>query len=132
MDIKRLVNDEGVTDHTAILPTKKKSQVDFDKYTDNEQKILEMLYQRLEEATSQPYRYEKTCVTLSYGGEIFTVTGMRNLELGWKKNRPDEIKEQLIPKFQKGEKVAIDKIFVEKHQIMDSKDSNKKASHATV
>lgn len=116
MDTKRLVNDEGVTDHTALLPTKKKSLVDFDKYTDKEKKILELLYQNLEEATSKPYKYEKTCITLSYGGELFTVTGVRNLELGWKKNRPDETKEQLLPVFQKGEKVAIDNIFIEKRQ----------------
>ena len=75
-----------------------------------------MLYQRLEEATSKPYRYEKTCVTLSYGGELFTVTGVRNLELGWKQNRPDETKEQLLPKFQKGDKVAIEDVFIEERQ----------------
>lgn len=116
MDIKRLVNNEGVTDHTALLPTKKKSLVDFDKYTENEKKVLELLYQNLEEATSQPYRYEKTRVTLSYSGELFTVEGLRNLELGWKKNRPDETKEQLLPKFQKGDKVAIDNVFIEERQ----------------
>lgn len=116
MDIKRLINDEGVTDHTALLPTKKRSLVDFDKYTDNEKKILELLYQNLEEAASKPYKYEKTRVTLSYGGELFTAVGVRNLELGWKKNRPDETREQLLPKFTKGEKVSVDRIFVEKGQ----------------
>ncbi len=116
MDTKRLVNDERVTDHTALLPTKKKSLVNFDKYTDNEKKILEMLYQNLEEATSNPYRYEKTCVTLSYCGELFTVTGVRNLELGWKRNRPNETKEQLLPEFHKGEKIAIDSVYIEKRK----------------
>ncbi len=116
MDIKRLVNDERVTDHTALLPTKKKSLVNFDKYSDSEKKILEMLYQNLEEATSKPYRYEKTCVTLSYGGELFTVTGVRNVELGWKKNRPGETKEQLLPEIHKGERIAITNAYIEKHQ----------------
>lgn len=116
MDIKRLINDKAVSDHTALLPTKKKSQVNFNKYTDNEKKILELLYQNLEEATSMPYKYEKTIVTLSYAGELFTVTGVRNLELGWKINRPDETKELLLPKFQKGEKVAIDRVNIEKQQ----------------
>lgn len=116
MDTKRLVNDERVTDHTALLPTKKKSLVNFDKYTENEKKILEMLYQNLEEATSEPYRYEKTRVTLSYGGELFTVTGVRNLELGWKKNRPDDTRELSLPEFHKGDKIAIESVFIEKHQ----------------
>lgn len=116
MDIKRLVKDEGVTDHTALLPTKKKSKVNFDKYNDKEKKILELLYQNLEEATSKPYKYEKTCVTLSYGGELYTATGVRNLELGWKKNRPDETKENLLPELKKGDRVAIQGIFIEKRQ----------------
>lgn len=104
MDTKRLINDEGVTDHTAILPTKKKSLVDFDKYTDNEKKILELLYQNLEEATSKPYKYEKTCVTLSYGGELFTVTGVRNLELGWKKIDRMKLRNNCFPSLKKGKK----------------------------
>lgn len=118
MDTKRLVNNEGVSDHTALLPTKKKAAIDFDKLnlTDNEKKILGMVYQNLEEATSKPYRYEKTSVTLSYAGELFTVTGVRNLELGWKRNRPDETKECLLPEFQKGERVAIESAFIEKRQ----------------
>ena len=66
-----------------------------------------MLYQNLEEAISQPYRYEKTRVTLSYCGELFTVEGVRNLELGRKKNRPDEAKELLLPKLHKGERIKV-------------------------
>ena len=116
MNIKRLVNDECITEHSALLPTKKKSLVDFDKYTEKEKKILDLLYQNLEEATSKPYKYEKTCVTLSFGGELFAVTGVRNLELGWKKNRTNETKEQLLPDFHKGEKVVIDNVFIEKRQ----------------
>ncbi len=30
MNIKRLVNPEGVLDHTALLPTKNKADIDFD------------------------------------------------------------------------------------------------------
>lgn len=118
MDIERLVNAEEVTDHTALLPTKNKASIDFENLnlTDNAKKILGLVYKNLEEATSEPYRYEKTTVTLSYCGEIFTVTGVRNLELGWKKNRSDETKEKLLPKFEKGQKIAIDNIFIEKHQ----------------
>ena len=116
MDIKRLVNDTGVTDHTALLPTKKKSLVDFDKYSENEKKILELLYQNLEEATSLPYKYEKTCVTLSYCGELFKAVGVRVLDVGWKKNRPDEVIENELPEFHKGDKVVIEKIFIKKYQ----------------
>jgi len=116
LDIERLISSDGVTDHTALLPTKNKSLVDFDKLTDNQRKVLELVYQNLEEATSEPYRYKKTRVTISYCGEVFTATGVQNLELGWKKNRPDETKECIFPEFHKGDRVKIDKVFVEQHQ----------------
>lgn len=118
LDIKRLINTEDVSDHTALLPTKNKALVDFDNLnlTDNERKILELVYQNLEEATSKPYKYEKTTVTLSYRGEVFTATGVRNLDLGWKKDRPDETKEHLLPELQKGSRVKVEGVFVEKQQ----------------
>lgn len=118
LDTKRLVNAEEVSDHTALLPTKNKAAIDFEELnlTDNEKKILTLVYHNLEEATSKPYRYEKTVVTLSYGGELFTATGVRNLELGWKKNRPDETKENLLPELKKGDRVAIEDVFIEKRQ----------------
>jgi DNA topoisomerase-3 len=116
LNTKRLVNAEGVTDHTALLPTKSKELVDFDSLTENERKVLELVYQNLEEATSKPYKYEKTTVKISYQGEVFTASGVRNIELGWKKNRPDETKEQLLPEFHEGEKIDINDVFIKKHQ----------------
>ncbi len=111
-----MVNVNGVTDHTALLPMKNKALVDFEKLTENERKVLELVYQNLEEATSKPYKYEKTTVKISYRGEVFTANGVRNLELGWKKDRPDETKEQLLPEFQKGDKVVIEDVYIEKRQ----------------
>lgn len=118
LDTKRLVNAEGVSDHTALLPTKKKSEIDFEKLnlSENEKKILDLVYQNLEEATSGPYRYEKTTVTLSYRGELFTAIGIKNLELGWKKNRPNETIERPLPEFHIGDRVAIEDIYIEKQQ----------------
>ena len=118
LDTKRLVNAEGVSDHTALLPTKNKSLVDYDELdlSDNAKKVLALIYKNLEEATSEPYRYEKTTVTLSYGGEIFTATGVRNLELGWKKNRPDETVEHLLPVFHKGDRIPIKGVSIVKLQ----------------
>ncbi len=118
LNTKRLVNSEGVSDHTALLPTKNKSLVNFDELdlSDNAKKVLALIYKNLEEATSEPYRYEKTTVTLSYGGEIFKATGVRNLELGWKKNRSDETVEHLLPVFHKGDSVPIKSVSIKKQQ----------------
>ena len=122
MDINRLVNEEGVSGHTALLPTKNKALVDFDELdiSDNAKKVLALVYKNLEEATSGPYIYKKTTVTLSYGGEVFTATGVQNQELGWKKNRPDETVEQPLPiefqNVQKGDRVHIKGVTIEQHQ----------------
>lgn len=113
LNTKRLVNAEGVTDHTALLPTKRKELVDFDSLTENERKVLELVYQNLEEATSKPYKYEKTTVKISYQGEVFTASGVRNIELGWKKNRPNETKEQLLPEFHEGDIIEINDVLIE-------------------
>ena len=122
MNIERLVNAEEVSGHTALLPTKNKTLVDFDELEilDNAKKILALVYKNLEEATSGPYIYKKTTVTLSYGGEIFTAIGIQNQELGWKKNRPDETVEQPLPiefqNVQKGDRVHIKGVTIEQHQ----------------
>lgn len=114
----RFINDEEVSDHTALLPTRNKSKVDYENLnlSPNAEKILDLVYQNLEEATSEPYEYEETVVTISYGGEEFTVTGRRNLNLGWKKNRPDETQEKLLPDFKEGQKISIDSVFIEERQ----------------
>ena len=118
LNTKRLVNAEEVSDHTALLPTKGRAAVDFEQLdlSENEKRILELVYQNLKEATSKPYRYEKTCVTISYAGEIFTATGVRNLELGWKEDRPDETQERLLPEFHIGDKVDIESVCTERQQ----------------
>lgn len=118
VNTNRLVNAEGVSDHTALLPTKSKAAVNFEELdlTENEKKILALVYQNLEEATSKPYKYEKTTMTISYRGEVFQATGIRNLELGWKKNRPGETKEHLLPEFHKGERIKIESVALEKKQ----------------
>ena len=55
VNTNRLVNAEGVSDHTALLPTKSKAAVNFEELdlTENEKKILALVYQNLEEATSK-------------------------------------------------------------------------------
>lgn len=115
---KQLVNVGGGSDHTALLPTKNMALVNYDdlNLNANDQKILELVYQNLKEATFKPYKYEKTSVVLSYCGERFTATGVRNLELGWKKDRPGEIRENQLPEFQKGAKVNIRNVSMEKVQ----------------
>lgn len=78
LEMTRFVNNEDVSDHTALLPTRNKAKVDYENLnlSSNAKKILDLVYQNLEEATSNPYEYEETVVTISYGGELFTVVSL--------------------------------------------------------
>ena len=54
LDTKRLVNEEGVSGHTALLPTKNKALVDFDELdiSDNAKKVLALIYKNLEASSN--------------------------------------------------------------------------------
>ena len=83
--VKRLINDAGVTDHTALLPTANAASANLDALPSGERSILQMVMLRLLSATSIPHVYEETKVTVSCAGEDFSASGKRILEQGWKK-----------------------------------------------
>ena len=118
LNIQQVINNDGVTDHTAILPTRRREDLDLEKIdlSPNEKRILDMIYQNLYEATAGPYRYQKTVVTISCGGVEFKETGIKNLDLGWKQFDPDQAKEHLLPDFKIGERVAIEDVSLAEGQ----------------
>ncbi len=97
----RLVNDAGVTDHSALLPTTNAAAVDLNALPSGERLLLQMVMNRLLTATSVPYSYEETKVTVSCGGEDFTAAGRQILEQGWKKYEPEKTKETILPAFKR-------------------------------
>lgn len=104
---RKLVNDAKVTDHTALLPTEGVAKVDSEALPSGEAAILRMITARLLSATSGPYRYEETKITLTCGGEEFSATGKRILEEGWKRFEPEKTKETELPAWKKGDAVDL-------------------------
>ena len=114
--VKRLINDAGVTDHTALLPTADAASVDLDALPSGERAILQMVMLRLLSATSIPHIYEETKVTVSCAGEDFTASGKRILEQGWKKYEPENTKESVLPAFKKKMQLTPEEIAIRNGQ----------------
>jgi len=114
--VKRLINDAGVTDHTALLSTTNAASTDLDALPSGERSILQMVMLRLLSATSIPHIYEETKVTVSCAGEEFTASGKRILEQGWKKYEPENTKESLLPAFKKKMQLTPEEIAIKNGQ----------------
>ncbi len=74
-DVKRVMNNAGVTDHHAIIPTANIKTADLSGLDDNSTKLLYIICARLLTATAPKHEYEVTTVTLSSTGCDFTATG---------------------------------------------------------
>ena len=74
-DVKRVMNNAGVTDHHAIIPTANIKTADLSTLDNNSTKLLYIICARLLTATAPKHEYEVTTVTLSATGCDFTATG---------------------------------------------------------
>lgn len=81
-DIKRVTNNAKVSDHHAILLT-----IEVEKATglsEDEQKILALIAQRMICATSQPHEYVETEITMDCSGHEFRARRKTVTTIGWK------------------------------------------------
>ena len=107
---KRIVNDDKVTDHHAIIPTEK--AVDYHKMTltDNEDKVFKLIVIRLIAAVAQKYEYLETSVVIDVDEHMFYAI-YKNPELfGWK-----NVYKQLLASAKKDENVEA--VFAENEII---------------
>lgn len=84
MEENRVINDQRVTDHHAILPTRKILALDVATLTVGERSVLELLCRRLLCAVAPPYEYLETTVTLTCAGTGFTTKGRAVRDAGWR------------------------------------------------
>lgn len=99
---RRPVDDAKVTDHHALLITENLPEG----LSQDEQAIYEMVAARLLEAFLPCCVKEMTEVTLSAGGEIFTIKGVVVKSAGWRAVRgepEEEVEETMLPELQTGE-----------------------------
>ena len=82
--MNNIIKNAGVTDHHALIPTMELANADLSILSDEEQKILMMIANRLVCAVSNKYIYEAITVLINCGNHLFTAKGKKDLERGWK------------------------------------------------
>ncbi len=82
-NIKRIINNDKVTDHHAIIPTDVALQADFDTLTNTHKKLFYLIAYRLLMAVDMPYIYLSTKIHLSAAAHDFTATGATVREYGF-------------------------------------------------
>lgn len=114
---KNFVDDSKVSDHHAIIPTEQK--VYLSKLTDRERKIYDLVVKRFLAVLFPPFEYEETTIKAKIGDETFIAKGKTVINFGWKEvynnnfdsdeedDSREDLKDQLLPKLEKGEKLTV-------------------------
>jgi DNA topoisomerase-3 len=82
LPLARVVNDEKVDDHHAIIPTD--IQHETDKFTPDEARIFDLVARRFLSVFHPPAKYARTTVVTEVEGESFRTRGKVTLEAGWR------------------------------------------------
>ncbi len=88
-DIKRLINNDKVSDHHALLPTKEISRYNFDNLTEECYNVLCLVATRLLCAVAPKHTYDTVTAELSCGDTSFTAKGKTVVQGGWKQLEAD-------------------------------------------
>jgi DNA topoisomerase III len=130
LPLARVVNDEKVTDHHAIIPTR--SEHKLDKMNPDDRRIYDMVARRFLAVFHPEAVFENTRVETTIGegeaGHVFRTRGKLLLVPGWRgvydevaadsrpKGEEDEGADQQLPKLGDGESVQTTKIASERKE----------------
>lgn len=84
-DVGRIINNDKVSDHHALLPTKEALEEDFEELSERQRNIFRLIGQRLAQAVSEECVYEETKVTVLCEGHEFSAKGKTIVQPGFKK-----------------------------------------------
>ncbi|HLB21813.1 MAG TPA: DNA topoisomerase 3, partial [Solirubrobacteraceae bacterium] len=130
LPLARVVNDEKVSDHHAIIPTR--SEHKLDKMSPDDRRIYDMVTRRFLAVFHPEAVFENTRVETTIGegekGHVFRTRGKLLIVPGWRgvydevaadsrpKSEEDEGADQQLPKLQDGETVQTTKIAGERKE----------------
>lgn len=83
-DIKRLINNDKVSDHHALLPTREIARYDFSRLPEDCWNVLSLVAMRLLLAVSPVNVSDTVTAVLECGGMDFTARGRTTVQGGWK------------------------------------------------
>lgn len=114
---KLFVDDSKVSDHHAIIPTEQSlSSVTLNS---KERHIYDLVVKRFLSVMYPPFEYEQKTVRCKIGNEEFIAKGKTVISKGWKEiydlnyeedEEKEDIKEQLLPQINKGDKIKVSSI----------------------
>ncbi len=124
LPLGKVINDEKVTDHHAIIPTR--SEHKLDKMSDDDRRVYDMVARRFlavfhPEAVFENTRLETTVATHIFrtSGKVLVVPGWRGVygegdpDAGKDRDDDDSGGEQRLPKLEKGETVDVRDVHFE-------------------
>jgi DNA topoisomerase III len=115
LPLGRVVNNEKVTDHHAIIPTNATHPVD--KMSDDDRKVYDMVVRRFLAVFHPEAVFENTKVETEVAGHVFRTRGKVMVVPGWRgvygeqadaeprEGEEDEGREQRLPRLEQGEAV---------------------------
>jgi DNA topoisomerase III len=114
LPLGRVINDAGVDDHHAIIPTD--VEHDVSEFSPDERRIFDLIAKRFLAVFRPPARYERTTVVTLVEDERFRTRGKVTLDAGWRavyghqadEDRPggeEENENAEIPQLEKGQRV---------------------------
>ena len=83
-DVKRLINNDKVSDHHALLPTREIARYDFSRLPEDCWNVLSLVAIRLLLAVSPVNVSDTVTAVLECGGREFTARGKTTVQGGWK------------------------------------------------
>jgi DNA topoisomerase III len=126
LPLGRVVNDAKVTDHHAIIPTRAESHP-VDKFNDDDRRIYDLVARRFLAVFHPEAVFENTRIETTVASHIFRTRGKVMLVPGWRgvygeeadAERPedeDEGQEQRLPKLERDEASAMEKVASEEKE----------------
>lgn len=117
---KSFVDDSKVSDHHAIIPTEERPNLSL--LSSDERKIYDLVVKRFLSVMLPPFEYVQTTIEVKSCNERLIAKGKVIKSKGWKKlydrvddeNSEEDIKEQVLPAVNKGDKIVIENVNLKK------------------
>jgi DNA topoisomerase-3 len=128
LPLGRVVNDQKVTDHHAIIPTRAERHP-VDKMNEDDRRIYDLVVKRFLAIFHPDAVFENTRVETTVASHVFRTRGKLMLVPGWRgvygetadvdgasRQDDDEGREQQLPKLERGEKAAVAEVASEEKE----------------
>lgn len=122
-DIQRIIDNEKITDHHAIIPTEKIKNTDLNVIPGGERDLLILIAIRLLSASSEPYVCSNIRINISCQDSLFVAKAKATIHEGWKryesrfrKQHGEEAEVEVrFPDLTEGMRLTVENAEVSKH-----------------